>query len=331
MRREVFENAVGWGNLLFLHGWSVLPKPGETIEQEIRRNLAGMAEAAQAAGTSLAHALKATVFLKDLNDRERCLNEVWKETFPDSPPARTCVEAGSALSRVEFDLILARPDPRTGKVDRDKVEGGVIHNGLFFMSGCCNLGANLEEEIRLNFEEIGDILRKSGAGFQDVVKATVYLKDLNDRERCLNDLWRQQFPQEPPARTCVEAGVGKTRVEFDFIVGLPGRGETRRKVKAGVTYGGLLFTSGHCNQGESGAAELEENFARLGQGLAEVGAAWPDVVKGTVFLSDIYDRERYVDSAWKNRFPQSPPARTCIQAGCGRARNEVELVVALPD
>jgi len=106
-------------------------------------------------------------------------------------------------------------------MQRKKVEGGVVFGNLFFTSGCCNLGDTLEDEIRANMEEIGGWIRKQGADWKDVVKATVFLKDLNDRERCLNDIWKEYFPEDAPARTCVEAGIGKCRVEIEMVVALP--------------------------------------------------------------------------------------------------------------
>jgi 2-iminobutanoate/2-iminopropanoate deaminase len=107
-------------------------------------------------------------------------------------------------------------------MERRNVEGGVVYGNLFFMSGCCNLGDTVEEEIRKNMEELGGFMKEQGASFKDVIKATVYLRDLNDRERCLNAIWKEYFPDNPPARTCVEAGIGKCRVEIELVVALPG-------------------------------------------------------------------------------------------------------------
>jgi len=106
-------------------------------------------------------------------------------------------------------------------MQRKNVPGGVIVGNLFFMSGCCNLGETVEEEIRKNMEELGQFLAGQGCSFKDIVKATVYLKDLNDRERCLNAIWKEYFPENPPARTCIEAGSGKCRVEIEFVAVLP--------------------------------------------------------------------------------------------------------------
>ena len=101
------------------------------------------------------------------------------------------------------------------------VEGGVVWGDLFFMAGCCNIADTVEEEIRVSMDELGDILNRHGLGFEHVLRATVYLRDIHDRERCLNRIWSEYFPENPPARTCIETGIGKTRFEVEFIVGIP--------------------------------------------------------------------------------------------------------------
>lgn len=104
---------------------------------------------------------------------------------------------------------------------RQNVEGGVRYGNLFFMSGVCNLADTLQGELEENFREIRDFLGKQGASLKDVISATVYLKDLNDRERVLNAIWKEQFPENPPARTCVEAGIGKCRCEIQIVAAIP--------------------------------------------------------------------------------------------------------------
>ncbi len=106
-------------------------------------------------------------------------------------------------------------------MERRNVPGGVIFGNLFFMNGMCSLGETLEEEIRSNMTQLEDMLSAQGASLKDVLSATVYLKDLNDRERTLNRLWQEYFPENRPARTCVEAGIGKCRCEITLIAALP--------------------------------------------------------------------------------------------------------------
>jgi 2-iminobutanoate/2-iminopropanoate deaminase len=81
--------------------------PGDIARQTVRvlENLKAIVEAA---GSSLDRAVKATVYLKDMNDFT-AMNEVYARYFPQNPPARSTVEV-ARLPRdvlVEIDLIAA--------------------------------------------------------------------------------------------------------------------------------------------------------------------------------------------------------------------------------
>ena len=62
---------------------------------------------AEAAGSSLDKAVKATVFLKDMNDFA-AMNEVYGKYFAHHPPARSTVEVARLPRdvRVEIELIV---------------------------------------------------------------------------------------------------------------------------------------------------------------------------------------------------------------------------------
>jgi 2-iminobutanoate/2-iminopropanoate deaminase len=86
------------------------PTTGQMVEGDVARqttrvldNLKGILEAA---GSSLDRAVKATVYLKDMNDFA-AMNDVYARYFPKNPPARSTVEAARLPrdARVEIDLI----------------------------------------------------------------------------------------------------------------------------------------------------------------------------------------------------------------------------------
>jgi 2-iminobutanoate/2-iminopropanoate deaminase len=102
------------GDLLFCSGQIPLePSTGELVKDDIegqaRRCLQNLAAVAEAAGGSLANAVRCTVYLTDMNDFAR-VNEVYAEFFgDDEPPARVAV-AAAALPKgadVEIDAIVA--------------------------------------------------------------------------------------------------------------------------------------------------------------------------------------------------------------------------------
>ena len=59
------------------------------------------------------------------------------------------------------------------------------------------------EQARQVFRNLGAVLAAAGAGFDDVVKVTVYLTDVDDRAR-INPVRQEAFGQARPASTLVE-------------------------------------------------------------------------------------------------------------------------------
>jgi 2-iminobutanoate/2-iminopropanoate deaminase len=109
-----YSQAMRVGDLLFCSGQIPLePSTGELVKVDIegqaRRCLENLAAVAEAAGGSLANAVRCTVYLTDMNDFAR-VNEVYGEFFgDDDPPARVAV-AAAALPKgadVEIDAIVA--------------------------------------------------------------------------------------------------------------------------------------------------------------------------------------------------------------------------------
>ena len=79
----------------------------------------------------------------------------------------------------------------------------------------------IEVQTRQALENIQAIVEEEGATMQDVLKATVFLDDIDDFE-AMNDAYAEYFVDNPPARSAVEVanlpkGVG---VEIEAIVSL---------------------------------------------------------------------------------------------------------------
>jgi 2-iminobutanoate/2-iminopropanoate deaminase len=64
---------------------------GEGIVAQTRQALQNLRSVLEAAGSGLGEVLKTTVFLKDMNDFA-AMNDVYREFFPEAPPARSAVE-----------------------------------------------------------------------------------------------------------------------------------------------------------------------------------------------------------------------------------------------
>jgi 2-iminobutanoate/2-iminopropanoate deaminase len=106
-----YSQAIKAGGLLFVSGQVAIdPKSGEFVGGDIRKQTARVLEnlkgVVEAAGSNLSHVVKATVFLKDLEDFQ-AMNEEYAKFFTLSPPARSTVQV-SRLPKdalVEVDVI----------------------------------------------------------------------------------------------------------------------------------------------------------------------------------------------------------------------------------
>ncbi|HEY4973760.1 MAG TPA: RidA family protein [Steroidobacteraceae bacterium] len=108
-----YSQAVRAGDTVYISGQIPIdPATGQLIsgdiEAEIRRAFDNLSAIAQAAGGSLAHAVKLTVFLTDLVHFAK-VNEIMATYFSEPYPARAAVGVASLPkgARVEVECILS--------------------------------------------------------------------------------------------------------------------------------------------------------------------------------------------------------------------------------
>lgn len=92
--------------------------------------------------------------------------------------------------------------------------------GLLFTSGQIPLDASgtlveggVEEQTHQVFRNLKAVLAEAGASFEDVVKATVFLKDMN-QFATVNGIYASYFGDHKPARSAVEVA----RLPKDVLV-----------------------------------------------------------------------------------------------------------------
>lgn len=92
--------------------------------------------------------------------------------------------------------------------------------GLLFTSGQIPLDASgqlieggIEEQAHQVFRNLEAVLAAAGASFNDVVKATVFMKDMNDFAT-VNGIYASYFGDHKPARSAVEVA----RLPKDVLV-----------------------------------------------------------------------------------------------------------------
>nr|WP_295970550.1 RidA family protein [uncultured Bacillus sp.] len=87
---------------------------------------------------------------------------------------------------------------------------GLTVNNLFFSSGQIPLTAegvmvngSVKEQTHQVFKNLQAVLKEAGASLETVVKATVFIKDMNDFGT-VNEVYGEYFSSHKPARSCVE-------------------------------------------------------------------------------------------------------------------------------
>lgn len=64
-------------------------------------------------------------------------------------------------------------------------------------------GSTIEEQTKQVMTNIGEVLGTAGFSFKDVVKATIFITDMNSFG-VVNKIYGEYFTENPPARSCVE-------------------------------------------------------------------------------------------------------------------------------
>ncbi|WP_174234340.1 2-iminobutanoate/2-iminopropanoate deaminase [Bacillus sp. V59.32b] len=87
---------------------------------------------------------------------------------------------------------------------------GIVVNNLFFSSGQIPLTAdgvmltgNVKEQTHQVFANLKAVLKEAGATLETVVKATVFIKNMDDFTE-VNEVYGEYFSTHKPARSCVE-------------------------------------------------------------------------------------------------------------------------------
>ena len=108
---------------------------------------------------------------------------------------------------------------------------GIRSGDLVFTSGQIALdpatgnfmAGEIEQETELTLKNIEAILQAESLSLDHVIKATVYLADMNDFAR-MNQVYEKFFANSKPARACVQvAALPKgAKVEIDVIAAASG-------------------------------------------------------------------------------------------------------------
>jgi len=232
------------GSLLFLSGQIPIdPASGQLVQGDIvaqtERVMENLKAVLDAAGATFGDVLKAGIFVADLADFAK-VNETYGKYLPQAPPARATVQVAALPrgARIEIELVAmgrSAPSPAQAPVESAQAPKAigpysqaiaVKAGSLLFASGQIPIdpasGQLVQGDIVAQTERVMEnlkaVLEGGGAGFDKVVKTTIYLADLADFAK-VNETYARYFPKAPPARATVQvAALPKSaRVEIECI------------------------------------------------------------------------------------------------------------------
>jgi reactive intermediate/imine deaminase len=200
-------------------------------------------------------------------------------------------------------------------------------------------GSDIKLQTDFILKNMTKTFEAAGTSLDNVIKAQVFLMDLNDFSG-FDEVWRQYFKSPPPRTTVGTTGllVKDTLVEIDLIATMPDKPGTIIKSGApkplanyaeAVRVGDLVFAAGQLasdfKTGVPAGARRGENFPFYGsdiqlqtefilknlkQTFEAAGSTLDHVVKAQVFMTNLNDFPGF-DHVWKQYF-KVPPARTTV-------------------
>lgn len=204
-------------------------------------------------------------------------------------------------------------------------------------------GSDIKLQTDYVLRNLSRTFKAAGTSLDNVVKAQVFLTDLNNFDG-FDEVWRQHLKSPPPRTTVGTTGllVKDTLVEIDLIATLPG--QSPATIASGAPkplanyaeafrVGDLIFAAGQLasdfKTGVAANARRGENFPYYGSDIQlqteyvlqnlkmtfeAAGSSLDHVVKSQVFLTNL-DNFNAFDQVWKRYFKVPPPRTTVGTTG----------------
>jgi 2-iminobutanoate/2-iminopropanoate deaminase len=222
------------------------------------------------------------------------------------------------------------------------LSAAVKADGLIYVSGALSAKGDIKEQTQGVLTSLGQSLTKAGSSLQNVVAATVYVKNAADAA-AMTEVWRATWPKDPPTRTTVVAELVSPAALVEIaVIAVPNGGERKIIAPAGwstanpyshaIQSGDTLFISGQVSRDPKSNQPIEGDvttqvktiFANTTEILKTAGFAMSDIVANRVYLTDVATFGE-MNKAYVPNFPTAPPARATVIVGLPGPQYRVEL------
>ncbi len=344
------------GDLLYLSGQgSREPKTGrmpEKFSDQVRQALENCGKLLAEAKLDFSNVVNSNVYLTDIKNFAE-MNEVYKTYFRQSPPARTTVALPSLPggSQIEITLIASRngdrktifPDGQKAS-PHDLFTPAIQSGDLVFLSGQGSRhyltkelpAGEFENHVKQCLENLGQVLKAAGLGFEDVIKSEVYLTDIQTIG-AMNKVYKTFFQNNPPVRTTVAISAlpGDPPIEITLTASksksqkavTPPNAPSGMPFSAGYQLGSQLYLSGKAGFSKEGfEAQVREVFDGCLETLKAGGMDLSNVLEGKIYLADIQDYDK-LNTVYRSYFQSNLPARTCVAVSGLVAGSRIEVTL----
>ena len=111
----------------------------------------------------------------------------------------------------------------------------IVADGFVFVAGQAAINpktnelelGDIKSETRRTLQNIKAILEAAGSSLKDVVRVGVFLSDMKNFS-AMNEVYREFFTKEPPARTTVGVEMPRIKVEIDCIARVSKKSRRRK-------------------------------------------------------------------------------------------------------
>jgi 2-iminobutanoate/2-iminopropanoate deaminase len=109
-------------------------------------------------------------------------------------------------------------------IPRGVYSQAIVSDGFVFVAGQAAINpktdqlelGDIKAETRRALENIRAILAAAGSSLGDVVRVGIFLADMKDFA-AMNEVYKEYFRENPPARTTVGVQMPKIKIEIDCI------------------------------------------------------------------------------------------------------------------
>jgi 2-iminobutanoate/2-iminopropanoate deaminase len=330
---------------------------GGDVKVQTKAVLDGIGQTLAKAGSSLAMAAAAHVYVKNASDVAG-MTEVWRQYWPKDAPARTTVLSDFVVpgALVEISMVAIPTGGErvvitpAGWSTANPYSYAIRSGDSLFLAGLVSRGVKdnqpIEGDMTVQTKAImanaAELLKAAGFGFEHVVANRVYITD-GTKFQEMNKAYVPHFPKDPPARATVIVGLPGPAYQVEVTMtanrrpkqaittpaadGTPGKPSAT--LSSAIKVGNRLYISGLLgntadNKGNM-EAQTRELMARVGRTLTAGGFGWGDLVDGIVYITDIANFTA-MNAGYRSVISKDFPARATVKAGLVGADGLVEIM-----